>query len=282
LVIGRHGPHQGQFNKPRAAAVSPAGFLYVADMTGRIQKFNMLGEYLLDWSTPDIEKGRPRALAVAPDGTVLVCDCHYYAIRRYTPDGTLISSFGTKGFNTGEFSLMTDISIDEKGNIYTTQYEDRADCVQIFSPDGVFKRRFGSYGKESGQFDRPMGIAVDRNGFIYVADCCNHRVQKFTASGELVKIWGGFGNEPGKLMYPYDIICDSKGRLLVVEYGNNRVSKFSDEGKLLAVWGAHGTGRQNLIGPWGAAATGVEDEYFIVDSSNHRVLKVSIPDGGRD
>jgi DNA-binding beta-propeller fold protein YncE len=279
LAWGRKGSGPGMFNKPRAAAFDARGILYVADMTGRVQKFSAEGKYILDWKTPDIEKGRPRALFVDSDGTVLVSDCHYYKVRRYSAEGKLLSSWGKRGKGPGEFALMTDITADKNGNIYTTQFQEDSDAVQVFTREGRFIRRFGRRGEKEGEFSRPMGIAVDNAGFIYVADCCNHRVQKFTAEGKFVKAWGGHGKGRGRMQYPYDIICDPRGRLLVAEYGNNRISKYSANGGLLAVWGGGGTGAGMCLVPWGAAACDEKDVYYIVDTGNNRIQRVRIADG---
>ena len=279
LVFGKLGSHQGYFNKPRAGVWFPDESIFVADMTGRIQRFNSSGEYLLAWKTPDITKGRPRALAAAPDGTLLVLDCHYYKVRRYTLEGKLLSSWGVHGTAPGEFALTTDVTVDNAGNVYITQYQEDADCVQVFTPEGRFIRRFGAKGSGPGMFERPMGVTVDSAGFVYVADCCNNRVQKFTSGGKFVKQWGGRGREPGRMFYPYDIVCDPWDRLVVAEYGNNRVSKYNAEGRLLALWGAAGTAEGRCHGPWGVAATAERDVYFVIDSGNNRVQKIRVPDG---
>lgn len=276
---GKRGSHPGFFNKPRAGVWHPEGFLYVTDMTGRIQKFNARGEYLLEWKTPDISNGRPRALALSPEGDIVLSDCHYYTVRVYDPGGKELFSWGKRGDAPGEFALMTDITVDNDGNIYTCQFQENADAVQVFDNQGNFLLRFGSKGKGDGQFERPMGIAVDSKKNIYVADCCNCRVQKFSPRGEFLKKWGEKGEQPRDFYYLYGIKCDKNDRLLVVDYGNCRVAKYDTEGELLALWGGRGIELGKSVNPWDVVTTDEDDVYFLIDSGNDRVQKIRIPDG---
>ena len=56
---GGPGREAGRFVKPRGVAVDPArGVVYVVDMSGRCQKFNMKGQFLSSWRLPDSRLGR--------------------------------------------------------------------------------------------------------------------------------------------------------------------------------------------------------------------------------
>src|SRR2546430_12627858 len=47
--------------------------------------------------------GRPTGLTVDPKGELLVADTHYHRVLRYSPEGTLISQFGSEGSGPGRF-----------------------------------------------------------------------------------------------------------------------------------------------------------------------------------
>src|SRR5262245_45339670 len=51
-IIGSRGVAPGQLNKPRSVACDREDNLYVADITGRIQKFSPDGRFLLQWQMP--------------------------------------------------------------------------------------------------------------------------------------------------------------------------------------------------------------------------------------
>jgi DNA-binding beta-propeller fold protein YncE len=260
-TIGGPGSDDGHFATPRASAWDPRGFLYVVDKTARIQKFDTNGKFLRGWSTPECEKGRPTGLTVDPKGEILVADTHYHRVLRYSPDGALLSQFGSEGGAPGQFLYPTCIAVGADGSLYVSEYGG-SDRIQVFTPEGKLIRSWGSYGKEPGQFDRPQSIALagDR---AYVADAANHRVQVFTLDGKLLKVWDD-------LKYPYSVSLDLQGNVLVAEYGRHRVTKFSPDGAPLASAGKPGTGPADLNTPWSAIPIG-GDRIAIVDSGNHRI-----------
>jgi len=259
--IGGPGSDAGHFATPRATAWDPRGFLYVVDKTARIQKFDAAGKFLLGWSTPENEKGRPTGLALDAKGNLLVADTHYHRVLRYSPEGTLLSQFGSEGNGPGQFLYPTGIAVAPDGTLYVSEYGGN-DRIQAFTPEGRPIRAWGSYGKEPGQFDRPQSIALagDR---LYVADAANHRIQVFTLEGTLVASWGD-------LKYPYSVSLDAQGNVLVAEYGRHRVDKFTPAGALLATAGRPGTGPADLNTPWSAIPIG-GDRIAVVDSGNHRI-----------
>ena len=95
LVWGRKGVQNGDFIKPRAAAIDAQDRLYIVDFTARIQVFDCDGHYLgPTWKTPDWRNGRPSGLCIDKDGNLLVSDSHYHCVRIYSPDGVELRRFG--------------------------------------------------------------------------------------------------------------------------------------------------------------------------------------------
>jgi len=260
-TIGGPGSEAGRFATPRASAWDPRGFLYVVDKTARIQKFDATGAYLRGWSTPESEKGRPTGLLVDSKGELWVADTHYHRVLHYSPEGALLSEFGSEGTGPGQFLYPTGIAISADGSIFVSEYGGN-DRIQVFARDGTTIRAWGRYGTEPGEFARPQGIAITGDT-IYVADAANHRVQVFTLGGALLRSWGG-------LKYPYSVSPDPDGNILVAEYGRHRVSKFTPDGRPLAAAGRPGTGPEELNTPWAAIPIG-GDRIAVVDSGNHRV-----------
>ncbi|MBI4563782.1 MAG: hypothetical protein HY716_03695 [Planctomycetes bacterium] len=261
-IIGGPGSGAGQFATPRAAAWDPRGWLYVVDKTGRVQKFDAGGRFLLGWTTPEIERGRPTGLAVDPLGDVLVADTHYHRILRYSSDGRLLDRFGSEGRGPGQFVYPVGLAVTADGTIYVAEFGGN-DRIQVFAPDGTYRRGWGRYGEAPGEFKRPQGIALGERR-LYVADAANHRIQVFTPEGRWIASWGG-------VRYPYSVSIDPRGKLLVAEYGTHRITKFSPEGRPLGSVGGAGRAPGELDTPWAAVAAG--DEVFVVDSGNHRVQR---------
>jgi DNA-binding beta-propeller fold protein YncE len=259
--IGGPGSEAGRFATPRASAWDPRGYLYVVDKTARIQKFDGTGKFLLSWSTPESEKGRPTGMLVDSRGEIWIADTHYHRVLHYNSEGALLSEFGSEGNGPGQFQYPTGIAIGADGLIFVSEYGGN-DRIQVFTRDGNIVRSWGSYGEAPGQFERPQGIAIagDR---LYVADAANHRIQVFSLGGSFLSSWGD-------VKYPYSVSPDGDGNVLVAEYGRHRVTKFSPDGRRLASAGGPGTGPAELNTPWSAIPIG-GDRIAIVDSGNHRV-----------
>src|SRR6476660_3732135 len=74
-VWGSLGGGNGQFSKPRAIAIDAQDQLYIVDMTARIQVFDVDGNFIRSWQTPEQKNGRPTGLSISSvDGTLMVAD----------------------------------------------------------------------------------------------------------------------------------------------------------------------------------------------------------------
>jgi len=280
LVWGGEGEAEGQFTRPRAVTCAPDGSVYVADFTGRIQRFDADGRFLRSWTIAPFTAGKPAGLGVAPNGDLLVGETHHHRIRRIAPDGQVRDQWGTYGHERGRFLLIRDVTTDPKGNVYVADYGyveavGLVSRIQKFSPDGTPVLCFGKQGSAPGELDRPEGVALDADGAIYVADGANHRVQVFSPEGEFLRTWGSRGEAPGQFVKPSDIDVSTDGYVYVADRDNHRVQVFTRDGDLVTVWGALGTGRRHLAAPWGLAL-GPDGTCFICDTGNHRIVRVRL------
>ncbi|MCC7338509.1 MAG: SMP-30/gluconolactonase/LRE family protein [Pirellulaceae bacterium] len=278
LVWGRRGFSDGRLLKPRAMAIDQLDQLYIVDMMGRIQVFDIDGNYVRGWRTPIITQGKPTGLAFANDGSLLVADTHYFRMLVYSPSGELDGARtigGENGDDPGQFHFVTDVAQAANGHFFIGQYG-QIDRIQEFAPDGQFIRCWGSQGSEPEQFSRPQALLFDQQGLLWVADACNHRIQVFDVSGtttpRLERIWGTCGSLPGELNCPYGMDFDHEGNLLVAEFGNHRVQRFTRDGQSLETWGQAGSGPGLFNRPW-ALITDSQSNVHVLDTENHRVQR---------
>ena len=281
LVWGRLGSRDGQFQKPRAMAVTADDRVFVVDMTARIQAFSPEGEYLHSWRMPKFDTGKPTGINVDRDGNILVADTHNFRIMIYTPEGEFVKQIGgEEGLEFGQFSLVTDCVQDSQGNYFISEYGMR-DRIHKVSPDGeTVLAEYGEHGEEPGNFRRPQSLLMDENDHLWVADAVNHRIQVFDTTDEetgfkLIKTIGEEGNEPGQLKYPYGIDFDPEGNLLVAEFGNHRVQKLSRDGESLGTWGTNGREVGQTHNPWGVRCDS-EGRIHVLDTYNHRVQVIRL------
>lgn len=272
---GGPGRSRGRFHKPRALAAC-ADRLYVVDMTGRMQVFDLDGNWLASWQLPRVNRGYPTGLGMRPDGCLAVADTHNYVVRIYNRDGEQIKVIGREGGGEGEFTYLTDVAFDRTGNMYVSEHG-REDRIQKFDAQGEFVTAWGRTGDAPGEFQRAQALAVDAAGTVYVADAANHRIQKFSSDGELLAVWGAPGRERGKLLYPYDLALTPAGYLLVCEYGNNRIQAFTPDGCSVGVWGGPGRSPGELATPWAVEwVTG--RGIYVADTGNHRIQVFAAPE----
>lgn len=269
--IGGKGQEDGRFAYPRAMVTTSDGTLFVADKTGRIQKFDATGKLLALVRTPGIVQGKPTGLGIDHEGKLLVADTHYCRVLRYSQDLKLERWYGAPGRDPGRFMMITSAQSTRDGKLqFTTDFGDDVARVQVFRPDGTYVRGWGTFGKGELQFKRPMNLALDEErGRVYVADAVNHRIGVFDLEGKFIAHFGGPGKEPGQLEYPYDVKIGEDGQIWVAEFGNQRISVFDKDGRHLGGWGGPSRSLGGLNRPW-AVALGPRGRVWALDSNGDR------------
>lgn len=270
FIFGSGGRINGRFDYPRAMDVdAERGHLYIADRTGRIQRFSLDGTFQLDWYMPEFDEGFPTGLSVHPDGRIFVADTHEHRIMVFDAEGRELMQFGELGREPGQFIFPTDIAFGPDGRLYVSEYGEN-DRIQVFDEKGTPLFAFGSFGDGPGQFNRPQSLTFGPDGKeLIVADAVNHRLVVFSPEGEFIRTIGSAGTEPGEFRYPYGVTLLEDDTLLVAEFGNNRVQRLTLEGESLGTWGSPGTGEAQMYSPWTTAQAGAR--MFILDSRNNRV-----------
>jgi ABC-type Fe3+ transport system permease subunit/DNA-binding beta-propeller fold protein YncE len=272
-IIGMRGTGAGEFNKPRTLTCDTNGNLYVADMTGRIQKFSSDGKFLLSWQMPQTDLGKPKGMSCDREGNIVVLEPHYQRVNHFTPEGKLVRQWGVKGTNAGELTLPRSIVVDTKGCVIVSEYT-LVDRVQKFTPRGErLLAAWGTPGLAPGEFNRAEGVTVDAGGNIYVADSCNHRIQIFSPEGKFLRTYGKAGEHARELSYPYDIAVDEQGRQFVCEFGNSRIQVFDRDDQLIELIGKAGGEPGEFANPW-SVALDTQGNLYVADSQNHRVQKL--------
>jgi hypothetical protein len=113
-----------------------------------------------DWE--ELFPTRPRAIAVAADGSVFVSNQRDHKIYKFGPDGALLKTFGKKGQGPGDFQFPSELSVLDDAYLVVGEFmEGRR--ISLFKLDGAFHAVY----KTDGPPSSPMAL---RNGKIaYVA-----------------------------------------------------------------------------------------------------------------
>jgi sugar lactone lactonase YvrE len=185
-----------RFNAPLGVAVDHTGRIYVADTyNDRIRLITPDGQVttLAGAGQPGYADGAgasalfdtPCAVALTPQGELLIADTGNDRLRKLTPDGqvTTLAAVSPVGAEAFELSHPAGLAVTHDGFVYVTEM-DRGRVTQI-APDGtahVIAGRGSGFADGEGlrraRFNQPAGIALDRAGALYVADGANYLIRK--------------------------------------------------------------------------------------------------------
>jgi DNA-binding beta-propeller fold protein YncE len=123
------------------------------------------------------EFSHPAAVAVDGAGNAYVADTGNNRVVKLSPNGAVLTEWGSRGTADGRFLSPTGVAVDGGGNVYVLDSENNR--VEVFDQEGHFLYRWGVRGPGIGDFSQPSAIAVDCAGEVYVADTNNNRVERF-------------------------------------------------------------------------------------------------------
>jgi DNA-binding beta-propeller fold protein YncE len=277
-IVGSQGDQPGYFSRPRAVGALSDGSFVVIDRTGRIQRFDRDGNYLLHWWLPAYDNGTPTGFSVDPrDDSLWIADTHYQRILHYSNAGTLLGQFGESGTEPGQMIFPTDVALDpDDYSLWVSEYGNK-NRIMHFTADGEFLGEWGKIVETEADLLRPQSLRVMPQGDLFVCDAGHHRIWRFHRgkAPEPIGSWGTAGTAPGQLKYPYSLDIAPDSTLYIIEYGNSRVSHFTATGEFLGTWGGPGHGPDELYSPWGLGVDGFNHRLLVADTNNNRVLIVT-------
>jgi len=243
------------FKRAHGTCVGPDGSVYCTDDGNHtVSKFTLEGKLLLMLGSKDqpsdtgyVKKGsmaesletikrsglpfnRPTGVALSSSGEIYVSDGYGNArVHKFTPDGTLLFSWGEPGTAPGQFRVPHGIWMDKQERVWIADRENSR--IQIFNARGEFLCQWADLG-------RPADLFIDDEEIVYVCERA-HRVSIFTIDGKLLSRWDSQEDfrkdkETALFVAPHAIAVDSRGDIYVgevsgangVDRGSNTIHKF--------------------------------------------------------
>ena len=186
------------------------------------------------------------ALAVAPNGDILVADGGNSTIRRMTPTGLVSTVAGQAGVvgsldgpvSSARFNTPSGLAVGAGGVIYVTCSNN---TIRVIHPNGMVSTLAGKPGVPgsadgtvaNARFNNPFGIQEDGEGNLYIADENNHTIRKITRAGAVSTI-GGLAGQAGssdgagavaRFNWPGDVAFDAQGNIYLTDPANNNIRK---------------------------------------------------------
>jgi streptogramin lyase len=127
-----------------------------------------------------------------PDGSLWASDPDAHVVHKFSADGTVVMTLGTKGMagdnaSRSAFNEPNAVAIAANGDVFVSDGYVNSRVVH-FTKDGKFVKIIGgTKGGAPGQLQLPHGVAVDAQGRVIVADSDNKRLSIFDKDGKFLK-----------------------------------------------------------------------------------------------
>lgn len=203
-----------RFKWPTRIASTPGGTLYVFDsgsytvraITPAGQVTTLAGLAGISGTQDGLGAGARlsyiTAMAMAPDGNLIVRDASGRVVRRITPDGVVTTVAGAAGY--GSFDgpgAVAGINADDgglavgpDGTIYLA--ERLTGKIRMISAAGFVTTLRDREGTPV-IFSQPSGLAVDAAGTLYVGDAARHTISGYVQPPQIVRSPASVATQPG-------------------------------------------------------------------------------------
>jgi DNA-binding beta-propeller fold protein YncE len=220
-VIGMKGSGHGQLGEPNGIAVDPSGNIYVAEVASnhRVQKLAPDGTFIAEWKGPELGFYGPRRIAIGPDNSIYVVDQGHDRIVKFSPDGHVLSNWGSKGSGDGQFNDPTSVAVDSTiGKVYVADPTNKR--IQVFDQNGKFLTKWiiPEWGQPAGFED----LVIDsKMGRVYASSANMNSVLIFDLNGTRV---GNLTPKPPDRLDGPAALALADRKLYVLNMHGNRVS----------------------------------------------------------
>ena len=210
-----------------------------------------------------------------PEKHVWVFDDQLHVIYKFTYDGQLVMTLGTKGQKGRDggklFDRPTDIAWLPDGTFFISDgYGGKR--VAKFDKDGKFIMDWGEAPKDPNnpgpnEWNTVHSIAVSNDRRVFVVDRGHHRIQVFDENGKFLDMW-----TTGVRSLPYAHLITTDQFLWIADGGTNRIVKYDLSGHYLYGWGTGGAPWGQFNGPH-SLTVDQEGNLYIAEVFNGRIQK---------
>jgi len=224
---------------------------------------------------------KPNGVAVDKSGNVYIGDGGNYRVKKFDPEGRLITQWGSPGQGDGQFNTIGSVKVDGSGIVYvfdTDVGKWQYSRIQKFTPHGQFIGTLERKTPDADTIKSPIDLAFDNEGNVLVLAVDYRpkpnltygvRIEKYSRQGEFLSQWGAeAGSGDGQFQRPSAIAVDAEGNIYITEIANYRVQKFDSSGKFLTKWGAPGEGNGLFRGGARSIAMDKTGGLYVLDGNS--------------
>jgi YD repeat-containing protein len=209
----------------------------------------------------------PVAVAVAPDGSLLIADTGNHRVRQVDPMGiiTTVAGTGMEDFSgdggpatAAALWLPRGVAVGPDCALYISDWGNIR--VRRVAPDGTISTVAGngSFGfsgdggpATAARLAGPQGVGIAPDGSLYIADDTNNRIRKVDPAGTITTVAGsggigGFSGDGGPataalMRRPQSVAVTADGSLFIADFLNFRIRRVGPDGIISTLAGG-GTG----------------------------------------
>ena len=210
-----------------------------------------------------------------PEKHVWIIDDQLHVIYKFTYDGKLVLTLGTKGKRGREagtlFDRPTDIAWLPDGTFFISDGYGGT-RVAKFDKDGKFLMDWGGPPKDPNnpgpnEFNTVHSIQISNDRRLFVVDRGHRRIQVFDENGKFLDMWN-----TGMRSSPYAHLITTDQYLWISDGGTNRIVKYDLSGHYLYGWGGPGGLPGQFNGPH-SITVDQEGNLYLAEVFNGRVQK---------
>ena len=219
-MLGAPGVGDGQFKNIADVAVAPDGTVLGLDRETRwIQRFDPSGKWLAKLGGPDVLKA-PDAMAVGPDGVVVVSDTAQNVLVRMTLDGQPVEKVGAQGKGPGQLERPGAVAVGPDGTVYVADLGNKR--IERFARGREFA---GEWPMPPATSEAPprMTVAQGDGGALYVSSPAGGQVYRYLPDGKLDFVLGKHGDGPVELIQPTALAASPAGDLYLLDYVRHQI-----------------------------------------------------------
>jgi DNA-binding beta-propeller fold protein YncE len=221
-IIGTKGSGHGQLGEPNGIAIDRAGNIYVAEVASnhRVQKLAPDGTFIAEWKGPELGFYGPRRIAIGPNDSIYVVDQGNNRIVKFSSNGDVLASWGSRGSGDGQLNDPTSVAVDATTNkVYVA--DPRNKRIQVFDSNGKFLTKWiiPEWGQPAGFED----LAIDsKTSRLYASSANMDAVLVFDLNGTRV---GSLTPKPPDRLKGPSALALTNRKLYVVNMHGDSVSE---------------------------------------------------------
>lgn len=259
--IGKEGTGETEFRKPIGIHVDGEK-IFVAEFQNRRIQILDLHRNFESFIGLD---GRPHGIGVYGDKIYVAVWAEKSHIDIFDKNGERLSRiFG--------FERPGDIAMDNKGNIFVTEFD--TGLIKVLDANLNVIKKYDTLLGISNNHSEPTGIALDTSGNIYTSDYLNNKVVKLDSVGNFLMEYIVPIEEGGKFTRPTNVEIKNDEEIFVTD-NSNKILVFRTNGDFLYSFGESGSGNGQFSGPHGISFD-KSGNIYVNDYLNHRIQIFSI------